>query len=103
MGRPAAWVIIGATVAVLVAGVLTVANYRFVVAPVDPPRPLPDYAVQTAVAWITVAAVGIVGIVVGAVAGRRVQGRAAAVGQGVAALVALALAGAIAAFVLSAP
>ncbi|MET0933469.1 MAG: hypothetical protein ABWX56_07135 [Mycetocola sp.] len=102
MNRAAAWGVIGAGVIILVGVLLTVASYRFAIALVEPPLPVPEYGIQAAVAYVTAGCVVAGGVVVGLRANRQNTSRGRTVAVGLGALAALTLVGGVLAFILSA-
>jgi hypothetical protein len=102
MSRAAAWGVVGVAVIVLVGLLLMVASYRFTIALVQPPLPVPDYGIQAVVAYVTAGCVAVGGVIVGLLANRQSASRGRTVGLGVGALAAVALVGGVLAFTLSA-
>jgi hypothetical protein len=102
MNRAAAWGLIGVAVVVLAGALLLVASYRFAIALVEPPLPVPDYGIQAAVAYITAGCIAAGGVVVALLVNRQGTAHGRTVGLGVGALAAVALVGTVLAFVLSA-
>lgn len=88
--------------AAVVLGLVAVANYRFAVPPVDPGPPLPDYALQSAIACVGIAIAAAVSLSGTALIVRQAPvatARAFGLAAGVLAIGALAV---VLAFVLSA-
>ena len=102
VSRAAVWSTVGVAVIVLVGVLLFLASYRFAIALVDPPLPVPDHGVQAAVAYVTAGCVAAGGVVVGLRADRQDSSRRGTVALGVGALATLAVVGGVLAFVLSA-
>lgn len=102
MSRAAAWVVIGVAVIVLVGVLMLVASYRFAIALVEPPLPVPDYGVQAAVGYVAAGCVAVGGVIVGLLASRQRTSRGRTVALGIGALAAVALVGGVLAFALSA-
>jgi hypothetical protein len=102
MSRSAGWGVVGVAVIVLVGALLMVASYRFAVALVQPPLPVPDYGIQAVVAYVTAGCVAVGGVVVGLLANRQQVSRGRTVALGVGALAAVSLVGGMLAFTLSA-
>lgn len=100
-GRPASATIIAAAVVAAPLLLTWAAQLRFAVAPVDPPRPVPDYGAQAAMAYAFLALAVVVGVVALTLAWRATAARARVVGWGSAAVVATGIGGALLAVVVA--
>lgn len=83
---------------VLLSAILVgVATTRYAMAPVDPPRPEPNYVLQSLIAFGTMGGIVVGGLVFAVAANRRESGRGRVVAWGTVALVVVATVGAFAA------
>jgi O-antigen ligase len=95
--KSAVWAVMSIVIVLLSAILVGVATMRYAMAPVYPPRPEPNYLLQSLIAFGTLGCVVVGGLVVAAVASRRESGRGRVVAWGSFALVVVAAVGAFAA------
>ncbi|MDD7928354.1 hypothetical protein [Microbacterium thalli] len=102
MSRAKAWIAISIVAVAAIVVLILVAALRYSAAPVYPALPAPDYALQEAIAYGGVVAVGAVGVFAGLVAQRDDERRTRVVVIGIAGVVALCVVAVVAALVVPA-
>ena len=90
MTKATAWASTAAATAIVVAVLLLIASMRYSIALVDPPLPVPDYAMQALIAYLGCGLAVATGITTGVVAAKRQQGSGRSVAAGSAILLGIA-------------
>ncbi|GAA1856944.1 hypothetical protein GCM10009715_00700 [Paeniglutamicibacter psychrophenolicus] len=100
MTKATAWASTAAVTAIVVAVLLFIASMRYSIALVDPPLPVPDYAMEALIAYLGCGLAVAAGITTGVVAGKRQQGRGLTVATGSAILLGIGALAAVAALTI---